>query len=85
MNDFYQELANGESEGIKFKRSTSLLKEAIQTLCAFGNHKGDVLYFTVDLFQQRRLQIEIGWLSLSTSYRQVADEGQKLSMENLEI
>ena len=47
MNDFHQELANGESEGIEFKRSTSLLKEAIQTLCAFANHKGDVLYFGV--------------------------------------
>ena len=40
MNDFHQELATGESEGIEFKRSTSLLKEAIQTLCAFANHKG---------------------------------------------
>ena len=67
MNDFHQELANGESEGIKFKRSTSLLKEAIQTLCAFANHKEGVLYFTVDLFQQRRLLIDVGWLSLSTS------------------
>ena len=85
MNDFHQELANGESEGIEFKRSTSLLKEAIRTLCAFANHKGGVLYFIVDLFQQRRLLIDVGWLSLSTSYRQVADEGQKLSMENLEI
>ena len=43
--DFHQ--ANGESEGIEFKRSTSLLKEAIQTLCAFANHKGGVLYFGV--------------------------------------
>ena len=47
MNDFYQELANGESEGVEFKRSTSLLKEAIQTLCAFANHKGGVFYFGI--------------------------------------
>ena len=47
MNDLHQELANGESEGIEFKRSTSLLKEAIQTLCAFANHKGGILYFGV--------------------------------------
>ena len=85
MNDFHQELENDQSEGIEFQRSTSLLKETIQTLCAFANHKGGVLYFTVDLFQQRRLLIDVGWLSLSTSCRQVLDEGQKLSMENLEI
>ena len=47
MNDFHQELATGESEGIEFKHSTSLLKEAIQTLCAFANHKGGVLYFGI--------------------------------------
>jgi ATP-dependent DNA helicase RecG len=47
MNDLHQELANGESEGIEFKRSTSLLKEAIQTLCAFANHKG--AFFTLVL------------------------------------
>ena len=47
MNDFHQELAKGESEGIEFKRSTSLLKEAIQTLCAFANHKG--VFFTLGL------------------------------------
>ena len=47
MNDFHQELANGESEGIEFKRSTSLLKEAIQTLCAFANHRGGILYFGI--------------------------------------
>ncbi len=41
------EITTGESEGIEFKRSTALLKEAVQTLCAFANHRGGVLYFGV--------------------------------------
>ena len=40
-------MSQGESESIGFKRSTSLLKEAVQTLCAFANHQGGVLYFGV--------------------------------------
>ena len=40
-------MSQGESEGVEFKRSTSLLKEAVQTLCAFANHQGDILYFGV--------------------------------------
>ncbi|QFY88711.1 putative DNA binding domain-containing protein [Magnetovirga frankeli] len=47
MTEYSQEINAGESEGIEFKRSTSLLKEAIQSLCAFANHKGGVLYFGV--------------------------------------
>ena len=47
MNNYQQELSQGESEGVEFKRSTSLLKEAVQTLCAFANHQGGVLYFGV--------------------------------------
>lgn len=47
MTEYERELASGESESIEFKRSTALLKEAIQTLCGFANHKGGVLYFGV--------------------------------------
>ena len=47
MNNYEHELSQGESEGVEFKRSTSLLKEAVQTLCAFANHQGGVLYFGV--------------------------------------
>ncbi len=47
MSNSAEELLAGESEGLEFKRSTSLLKEAVQTLCAFANHKGGVLYFGV--------------------------------------
>ena len=47
MNNYQHELSQGESEGVEFKRSTSLLKEAVQTLCAFANHQGGVLYFGV--------------------------------------
>lgn len=47
MTDYRKEILSGESEELEFKRSTSLLKEATQTLCAFANHKGGVLYFGV--------------------------------------
>lgn len=47
MNNYDQEIAAGESEGMEFKRSTSLLKEAVQTLCGFANHRGGVLYFGI--------------------------------------
>lgn len=47
MNQYHGELISGESDNLEFKRSTSLLKEAVQTLCAFANHQGGVLYFGV--------------------------------------
>lgn len=47
MIDVENEIAGGESEEVEFKRSTSLLKEAVQTLCAFANHRGGVLYFGI--------------------------------------
>jgi ATP-dependent DNA helicase RecG len=47
MSNYADELMAGESECLEFKRSTALLKEAVQTLCAFANHQGGVLYFGV--------------------------------------
>lgn len=47
MSEYLQEISSGESEWVEFKRSTSLLKEAVQTLCGFANDKGGVLYFGV--------------------------------------
>ena len=44
MNDFHQELANGESEGIEFKRATSLLKEALDTVCFRQSQGGPLLW-----------------------------------------
>ena len=47
MNPYHDELIGGESDQLEFKRSTSLLKEAVQSLCGFANHQGGVLYFGV--------------------------------------
>jgi len=47
MINYAEELSGGESEWLEFKKTTALLKEAVQTLCAFANHKGGVLYFGV--------------------------------------
>ncbi len=47
MNNYQHELSLGESGGIEFKRSKSLLKEAVQAHCAFANYQGGVLYFGV--------------------------------------
>lgn len=46
--ELQQYIANGETETVEFKKSTSLLKEAIQTLCAFANHHGGYVVFGVD-------------------------------------
>jgi ATP-dependent DNA helicase RecG len=38
-------IENGESETVEFKKSTSLLREGIETICAFANRKGGYLLF----------------------------------------
>lgn len=47
MDSWVQELSRGESESLEFKRSTASIREAVQTLCAFANQGGGVLYFGV--------------------------------------
>ena len=47
ITEIQQLLQNGESECVEFKKSTSLLREGIETLCAFANHKGGYLFFGV--------------------------------------
>jgi len=47
MNQYQHELLSAQSDVLEFKPSTSLLKEAVLTLCAFANHNGGVLYFGV--------------------------------------
>ena len=37
----------GESEIVEFKETTGQLSSAVETLCAFGNHKGGTLIFGV--------------------------------------
>lgn len=41
-------LAGGESQLVEFKKSTSLLPEAIETVCAFANQHGGYLIFGID-------------------------------------
>jgi ATP-dependent DNA helicase RecG len=41
-------ISEGESETVEFKRSTALLREGIETLCSFANHRGGYLFFGVE-------------------------------------
>lgn len=41
-------IAGGESEQVEFKKTTRLLREATETLCAFANHRGGYLFFGVE-------------------------------------
>jgi ATP-dependent DNA helicase RecG len=45
--DYKHIIFQGESETVEFKKSTSLLREAIETICAFANTSGGVLFFGV--------------------------------------
>jgi len=46
--DLQQIIAGGESEIVEFKKSTSLLREGIETICAFANHRGGYLLFGIN-------------------------------------
>jgi ATP-dependent DNA helicase RecG len=48
MEDVLTLIKNGESETVEFKKSTASLREAIDTTCAFANHKGGNLFFGVE-------------------------------------
>lgn len=48
MNIQIEKILQGESETVEFKKSTSLVKEAIRTLCAFANHHGGYVVFGID-------------------------------------
>ena len=47
MVDILEIIKKGGSETVEFKKSTSLLKEAIETICAFANRNGGYLIFGV--------------------------------------
>lgn len=38
--DYQNIISKGESETVEFKKSTSLLREPIESLCAFANTRG---------------------------------------------
>ena len=41
-------IEKGESETVEFKKSTSSLREGIETVCAFSNHRGGYLLFGIN-------------------------------------
>lgn len=47
MSADHGSLLGNESKDLEFKRSTALLKEAVQSLCAFANPIGGTPYFGV--------------------------------------
>ena len=47
-NEISNKIKKGESELIEFEKSTAELKNALEDLCAFANHKGGTLIFGID-------------------------------------
>jgi len=47
-NDMLKLILKGESETVEFKRSTASMREAIETICAFANHRGGHLLVGID-------------------------------------
>ena len=47
-NEILNLIARGESENIEFKKSTSSLREGIESVCAFANHRGGYLIFGIN-------------------------------------
>lgn len=47
-NEIINKIKVRESEQIEFKKSTAELKNALEDLCAFANHKGGTLIFGID-------------------------------------
>ena len=47
-NELLDLIASGESETLEFKRSTGSLREGIETICAFANHRGGYVLFGID-------------------------------------
>jgi ATP-dependent DNA helicase RecG len=45
--DYLHIISGGESEAVEFKKSTAELREATETICAFANTKGGVLFFGI--------------------------------------
>jgi ATP-dependent DNA helicase RecG len=47
-NEILNLISKGESETLEFKKSTGLMREGIESVCAFANHRGGYLLFGVD-------------------------------------
>lgn len=48
MLDILNIISKGESESVEFKKSATLLREGIETICAFANRHGGYLLFGVE-------------------------------------
>lgn len=48
MEDLLNFARNGESEFVEFKKSTASLREGVETICAFANHRGGHLFFGIN-------------------------------------
>ena len=48
MEPITELISDGESETVEFKKSTSSVREGIETICAFANHRGGYLIFGVE-------------------------------------
>ena len=48
MNQYHLDIQKGESEQVEFKKSTSTMRELIETLCAFANHRGGAVFIGID-------------------------------------
>ena len=62
-------IEKGESETVEFKESTGQLSRAVETLCAFANHKGGTVIFGVS--NQDKI---IGQTVTEGTIRHVSDE-----------
>ena len=72
---------NGESHKLEFKRSTGVIKSALETTCAFLNSDGGIILFGVT--DDKRL---IGQEVSDKTKREIAAEITKISpVPNIEI
>ena len=47
MLDYIEIINSGESDSVEFKKSTGTIREAIETLCAFANLRGGILFIGI--------------------------------------
>jgi len=48
IDEILKLVEGGESATVEFKKSTASLREGIETICAFANHRGGYLLFGID-------------------------------------
>jgi ATP-dependent DNA helicase RecG len=48
MDELIKQILEGESDTVEFKKTTASLREGIETVCGFANHRGGYILFGVD-------------------------------------